>query len=72
MKDINFEEIEKYILIRKEEVERLRICAKTDAGFLNEMSIMDYSLFVVKISINREEVYFNYSDESSIWNKKFY
>ena len=72
MKDLNFEEIEKYILIGKQEVERLRICTKTDARFLNEMSIMDYSLFVVKISINKEEVLFYNLDGITFRNQKFY
>lgn len=56
MKDINFEEIEKYILIPKNEIKRLRNATKIDADFLSDLYVMDYSLFLVKISVNQEEV----------------
>lgn len=56
MKDLNFDEIEKCLLLNKVDIERLRYACMTDAYFLNDMDLMDYSLFVVKISLNREEI----------------
>jgi hypothetical protein len=56
MKDNNFEEIEKFILLDKSEIERLRTISKADAFFLTDMGIMDYSLFVVKLSLTKEQV----------------
>ena len=56
MKDLNFDEIEKCLLLNKVDIERLRFACMTDAYFLNDMDIMDYSLFVVKISLNKEEI----------------
>jgi hypothetical protein len=56
MKDVNFEEIEKYLLLSKYDIERLRFACTTDAYFLNDMDLMDYSLFVVKLSLNNEEI----------------
>jgi 1-phosphatidylinositol-4-phosphate 5-kinase len=56
MKDNNFEEIEKYILLEKGEINRLRAISKADAYFLTDMGIMDYSLYVVKLSLGREQI----------------
>jgi 1-phosphatidylinositol-4-phosphate 5-kinase len=56
MKDNNFEEIEKFLLIEKNEIERLRVGTKVDAAFLNDMEIMDYSLFVVKLSLTKDQM----------------
>ena len=56
MKDLNFDEIEKYLVMDKVDIERLRFACMTDAYFLNDMDIMDYSLFVVKLSLNNKEI----------------
>lgn len=56
MKDINFEEIEKYILLNEVNIERLRSLSTADAYFLNDMEIMDYSLFLVKITLSNKQV----------------
>jgi hypothetical protein len=65
MKDLNFDEIEKCLLLSKVDIERLRFACMTDAYFLNDMDIMDYSLFVVKISLNREEIEELFGEQSS-------
>jgi hypothetical protein len=57
LKDNNFEEIEKYLLILPNDIERLRAQAKSDAFLLTEMEIMDYSLFVVKLSLSKDQVF---------------
>ncbi len=57
MKDINFEEIEKYLLLNKVDIEKIRSITSADAYFLTDMGIMDYSLFVVKLSLNSSEVF---------------
>lgn len=56
MKDINFEEIEKYLVLDNIDIERLRSGASADAYFLTDMEIMDYSLFVVKLSMSVKDV----------------
>jgi 1-phosphatidylinositol-4-phosphate 5-kinase len=56
MKDLNFDEIEKFLILDKLGIERLRFACMTDAYFLNDMEIMDYSLFVVKLSLNIEVI----------------
>jgi hypothetical protein len=56
MKDLNFDEIEKYIMLSSLDKERLRFACTADAYFLNDMEIMDYSLFVVKLSLTNKEI----------------
>jgi len=56
MKDLNFEEIEKRLLLRKIDMERLRNNCKSDSFFLADLDIMDYSLFVVKVCLNNKEI----------------
>jgi hypothetical protein len=68
LKDLNFEEIEKYLLMNKVEVERLRFNCKTDAFFLSDMEIMDYSLFVVKLTLNNKEIESIFGKRSSSEN----
>jgi hypothetical protein len=56
MKDLNFEEIEKVLVLKDIDVERIRTITSADAYFLTDMSIMDYSLYVVKLSISDSNV----------------
>ena len=49
MKDLNFNEFEKGIMIDKNSIKRLRKLTKVDSYFLSTMDLMDYSLFLVKI-----------------------
>ena len=55
MKDNNFDEIEHKIFLGKESVDKLRLICKKDSEFLRDMELMDYSLFLVKISVSKEE-----------------
>ena len=55
MKDNNFDEIEHKIFLAKESKEKLRTICKKDSEFLRDMELMDYSLFLVKISLPKEE-----------------
>ena len=56
MKDLNFNEVEAVFLLNKEDSKKLvNICEK-DSNFLCSSGIMDYSLFVAKISLNNDEI----------------
>ena len=55
MKDNNFDEIEHKIFLGKESSDKLRLICKKDSEFLRDMNLMDYSLFLVKISILKDE-----------------
>ncbi len=55
MKDLNFNEIEKSIKISQDSIEQLRSMISSDSKFLSESELMDYSLFLVKITLNKEE-----------------
>ena len=56
MKDLNFNEIEKNIKIDKESINQLRNIISQDSIFLSKSELMDYSLFLIKISLNKEEM----------------
>ena len=56
MKDNNFDEVEHKIFLSNESKEKLRkICTK-DSEFLRDMELMDYSLFLIKISLSQKEM----------------
>ena len=63
MKDNNFIDIEHYLFMDKSEINRLRRNTMSDGYFLNEMELMDYSLFLVKISLTKEEIKEVFGDE---------
>ena len=56
MKDLNFLEFEKVILLNKKNSIKLNNIIKSDASFLCECGIMDYSLLVCKIGLNNDEI----------------
>ena len=56
MKDLNFLEIEKVILLNKQNSIKLNNIIKSDASFLCECGVMDYSLLVRKIGLNNDEM----------------
>ena len=58
MKDLNFNEVEEVFLINKRNSEKLIDIVAKDATFLCSLGIMDYSLLVVKISLNKNEINF--------------
>ena len=55
MKDLNFNEIEKNIMIGQSCISQLRIIITQDSKFLCNSGLMDYSLFLVKITLNKKE-----------------
>jgi hypothetical protein len=55
MKDLNFNEIEKNIMICQENIDQIRNIISLDSKFLSDSGLMDYSLFLVKITLNKEE-----------------
>jgi len=69
MKDLNFDEIEKYIILSNLDKERLRFACTADAYFLNDMEIMDYSLFVVKLSLTNKEMESVFGKKATIEGK---
>ena len=55
MKDVNFNDIEFGIMVNNKNNESINKRAYKDSKFLEKMGLMDYSLFVVKLSLNKEE-----------------
>ena len=48
--------IEHFIFMDESEIERLRDITKLDSCFLSNIKLMDYSLFLVKITLNKKEI----------------
>ena len=55
MKDLNFNDIEFGIMLNNTNNKNINIRAQRDSRFLASLGLMDYSLFVVKLSLNKEE-----------------
>jgi hypothetical protein len=55
LKDINFVGIEKFLYIDKDHIQELRNIVKRDSEFLESLNVMDYSLLVIKIKVNKKE-----------------
>lgn len=74
MKDINFKEIEKGILISEADVNRLRTACLNDSKFLEALGIIDYSLLVVKLSLSKEQLdsIFNNNSKNKLQNLQSY
>ena len=56
MKDLNFNEVEEVFLLNKADSKKLLNICEKDSTFLCSSGIMDYSLFVAKISLNNDEI----------------
>ena len=56
MKDNNFREIEKALLLSKNNAKRLSATCEKDVIFLANLGVMDYSLLVVKLTLNNSEM----------------
>ena len=56
MKDNNFRNIEKVLLLNNENAQKLLNVATEDANFFCKVKVMDYSLLVAKISLNNDEI----------------
>ena len=55
MKDLNFNQYEHGIMISRENIKLLRKLTKFDSVFLSQMELMDYSLFLVKLTLSKEQ-----------------
>ena len=62
MKDLDFNEFEKSIMLSLSSIERLRINSEKDSQFLCKSGLMDYSLFLVKLTLNKEEAKDTFGD----------
>lgn len=56
MKDNNFRTIEQVLLLNKNYCEKLLDVATRDAKFFCDAKVMDYSLLVAKVSLNKDEI----------------
>ena len=55
LKDLDFNEFEKNIMLSLSSIERLREASKKDSLFLSKSGLMDYSLFLVKLTLSKDE-----------------
>jgi hypothetical protein len=55
MKDLDFIEFEKSIMLSLTSIKRLREITTSDSKFLCKSELMDYSLFLVKLTLSKEE-----------------
>ena len=55
MKDLDFIEFEKSIIMSKQSIQTLREMTEVDSNFLKRSGLMDYSLFLVKLTLQKEE-----------------
>ena len=56
LKDVNFLELEKNLMLNDNDKIRINEIVMKDANFLGNLDIMDYSLFVVKLNMNEIQV----------------
>jgi len=55
MKDLDFMEFEKSIILSEISIDKLRNMSKIDSNFLKDNELMDYSLFLVKLTFQIKE-----------------
>ena len=55
MKDLDFNEFEKSIMLSLSSIQRLREITAKDSKFLCKSDLMDYSLFLVKLTLSKKE-----------------
>ena len=55
MKDLNFNEYEHGIMISRDHIKHFRKYTKEDSTFLCSLELMDYSVFLVKLTLSKEE-----------------
>jgi 1-phosphatidylinositol-4-phosphate 5-kinase len=72
MKDLNFNEIEEILLINKANSKKLIDIITKDSNFLSDLGIMDYSLLVIKISLNKKEINLLFGKEHKEKSEKEY
>ena len=55
MKDLNFNEFEHGIMLNKKHIKHFRNMTKLDSSFLRDLELMDYSVFLVKLTLSKEQ-----------------
>ena len=55
LKDLDFNEFEKSIMLSKSSITKLREATTKDSQFLCKSDLMDYSLFLVKLTLSKQE-----------------
>ena len=55
MKDLDFNEFEKQLMLSLSSIKNLRDITTKDSKFLCKSELMDYSLFLVKLTLSKEE-----------------
>ena len=63
LKDIDFAKIEKCLLLPRYDIKRLNEIMEKDSKFFCDLGIMDYSLLVIKLEINEDEMKFIFGNE---------
>ena len=72
LKDLNFNEIEKGIFISNNNIKIFRKIINYDAIFLRRMELMDYSLFLVKLTLSKDQIIDLFGEEiQQIQEKEF-
>lgn len=66
LKDMEFNEAEKVLLLSPQKCEQIKDTIKNDATMLRDLGLMDYSLFVIKIKMNKSELYDSNRKDSKI------
>lgn len=66
LKDMEFNEAEKVLLLSPQKCEQVKDTIKNDATMLRDLGLMDYSLFVIKIKMNKSELYDSNRKDSKI------
>ena len=62
MKDLDFNEFEKGIMLSLSSIKKLRENTTKDSIFLRKLDLMDYSLFLVKLTLSKEEAEDTFGD----------
>ena len=55
MKDLNFNEYEHGIMISRDHIQKFRKITRNDSTFLCNLELMDYSVFLVKLTLSKDE-----------------
>jgi hypothetical protein len=63
MKDLNFNEFEHGIMISRDHIQSFRKITRNDSTFLCNLELMDYSVFLVKLTLSKEEEIDIFGDE---------
>ena len=72
MKDLNFNQFEHGIMIDRDSIKRFRKLTKYDSYFLSRMELMDYSLFLVKLTLTKEQAIDLFGDKIREKQEKYF